>query len=184
MQININVCDNCPLRLYNTKRHNFPGVGDMYSNVCILVPSVDYDAYKAKDFEQSEHVKIIKSIISPTGELDWYIAPYVRCYNMGNTISIDIVNRCYEHFKEIQSNFTDILVCGEVVNYIGFILRNVVGSAVRLKSGVRLYFNYSPLVKYADSDKFEVFKENLIKFRNAVTYKDASQFKWMRYEDF
>lgn len=182
MQTSINVCDNCPLRLYNTKRHNFPGVGNVYSNICILVPSVDYDAYKVKDFEKSKYVEIIKSTLSLTGELDWYITPLVRCYNSNNIISLDVVQKCYQYFRRIEDNFTDILVCGEVASYLHFSLKDMLGTAIRLKNGCRLYFNYSPLIKYKDSDKFEVFKENLIKFRNAVTYKDSSQFKWIRYD--
>ena len=177
-----NVCKSCPLRLYNTKRHNFPGVGDIYSNVCILVPSVDYDAYKLKDFEKSRYVEVIKSIISPTGDLDWYIAPFVRCHNSTNFVSLDIIQRCYQHFRRIESNFTDIMLCGDAANYLNFKLKDMIGTAIRLKSGARLYFNYSPLVKFTDSDKFKVFEENLIKFKNAVTYKDGSQFKWIRYD--
>lgn len=40
-----NPCDNCPLRLFNSKCHNLQGVGNPFMGKLIILPNVDYDAY-------------------------------------------------------------------------------------------------------------------------------------------
>ena len=42
----MSVCDLCPMRLFNTKHYNLRGVGNPYFGKCIVIPNVDYDAYK------------------------------------------------------------------------------------------------------------------------------------------
>ena len=63
------VCDNCALRLYNTKSYNIQGIGNPFYGNCIVVPNVDYVAYKKGDMGFSTQVDVIKSIISSTGEV-------------------------------------------------------------------------------------------------------------------
>ena len=41
-------CDNCALRLFNDKCHCLEGVGNPLYGKIIVVPNVDYDAYKNK----------------------------------------------------------------------------------------------------------------------------------------
>ena len=47
------ICDNCALRLYNTKSYNLQGIGNPFYGNCIVVPNVDYKAYKGKSMDFS-----------------------------------------------------------------------------------------------------------------------------------
>ena len=43
----------------------------------------------------------------------------------------------------------------------------------------RIYgVNYSPLIKYKDDDKFELFKNHLTKWFKSVNERDFSQYKY------
>ena len=105
------------MRLFNTKHYNLQGIGNPYFGKCIVIPNVDYVAYKKGDIEFSKYVEIIKSIISSTGELsDIFIVPYIRC---NETISCkltdEVYNRCLVNFSNdiIKYDFQDILLLGE-----------------------------------------------------------------------
>ena len=75
----MDVCKDCPLRLFNIKHHNLQGIGNPYFGICIVIPNVDYDAYKKGNIGYSNQVEIIKSIISSTGELtDVFILPFMK----------------------------------------------------------------------------------------------------------
>lgn len=56
----IDVCSGCSLRLFNTKHYNLYGIGNPYFGNCIVVPNVDYNAYKKGSMGFSDQVKIIK----------------------------------------------------------------------------------------------------------------------------
>ena len=77
----MNVCKDCPLRLFNDKCHCFKGVGNPLYGKIIVVPNVDYDAYKNKGMTFSKYVEIINEALSPsTGGLnDYFIVPLIRC---------------------------------------------------------------------------------------------------------
>ena len=76
----MNYCEDCVIRLFNTKHYNLQGIGNPYFGNCIIVPNVDYNAYKKGGMKFSKQVEIIKSIISSTGELDdLYVLPLIRC---------------------------------------------------------------------------------------------------------
>ena len=66
-------CDNCALRLFNDKCHCLEGVGNPNYGTLIVVPNVDYNAYKNKGMTFSKYVEIINDILSPsTGGLEEY----------------------------------------------------------------------------------------------------------------
>ena len=58
-----NICSNCALRLYNTKSYNLQGVGNPYKGNVIVVPNVDYKAYKGKSMDFSTQVEIIEHVL-------------------------------------------------------------------------------------------------------------------------
>ena len=75
------VCDGCALRLYNTKSYNLHGVGNPFSGNCIVVPNVDYKAYKGKSMDFSTQVEVIRNILIPFtggGESNFYIVPLIN----------------------------------------------------------------------------------------------------------
>lgn len=89
----MDVCKDCPMRLFNIKHHNLQGIGNPYFGICIVIPNVDYDAYKKGNIGYSNQVEIIKSIISSTGELtDVFILPFIRC---NETIACELNNDIY-----------------------------------------------------------------------------------------
>ena len=63
----MDVCSDCALRLFNTKHHNLQGIGNPYFGICIVIPNVDYDAYKKGNIGYSEYegnVSVKKDITS------------------------------------------------------------------------------------------------------------------------
>ena len=57
-----NICDSCALRLFNDKCHCLEGVGNPNYGTLIVVPNVDYNAYKNKGMTFSKYVEIIKKV--------------------------------------------------------------------------------------------------------------------------
>ena len=55
-----NVCDNCALGMFNTKCKCLHGVGNPMSGMMIVVPNVDYNAYKNRGMTFSKYVEIVK----------------------------------------------------------------------------------------------------------------------------
>lgn len=41
----------------------------------------------------------------------------------------------------------------------------------------RYWVNYSPLINYTDSDKYEIFKSNLIRWYNSIKNNDFTNYK-------
>lgn len=165
-------CDGCPMRLYNEKCHNLKGIGNPIMGNLILVPNVDYVAYKNKSMQYSNLVDIICDILS-TGVLEnIYILPYIRCNaNMGYPITPQIEQRCIHYLMDdiTKYNFSNILLLGDTVNKL--LGDNITDSlnTIRVSKNKRYYAsNYSPLIKYIDKDKYEIFKNNLIRWYNNV----------------
>ena len=113
----LKVCEECPMRLFNTKHYNLQGIGNPYFGNCIVVPNVDYNAYKKGSMGFSNQVKIIKeSLHLSTGggdELEeLYIVPLIRC---NESISCELddnsYNRCLQHFaNDVRKyNFKNIV---------------------------------------------------------------------------
>ena len=98
-------CEQCPMRLFNTKCHNLEGVGNPWTGKVIIVPNVDYDAYRGKDMGFSSQVDVIKSIIFPTEEVeDVFILPLIRCNtNISCELNDDILRRCLHYLaKDVE----------------------------------------------------------------------------------
>lgn len=174
------VCEECPVRLFNTKHHNLRGVGNPYFGKCIVVPNVDYVAYKKGDMGFSKQVEIIKECLPSTGGLDnVYIVPLIRCNeNIACEINDDIYRRCLTHFAEDikQYDFHHIMLLGEAGRRFTSVDISTYIDTVMVSCNGRSYcVNYSPLIKYVDDSKFEVFKEHLVKWYNSAVnynYKD------------
>lgn len=169
----INICDRCPMRLYNTKGYNISGVGNALYGNCIVVPNVDYPAYKGQDMSFSNQVKIITDILSSTGELDKvYIVPLIRCNeNISCQINKDVINNCLHYFIEDikKYNFNKILLLGNAARR--FLNCDITENLnVMCISNNRKFYgvSYSPLIKYTNEEKFNVFKDKLLHWYNCV----------------
>ena len=179
------VCTGCAMRLFNTKHYNLQGIGNPYFGKCIVIPNVDYIAYKKGDIGFSKQVEIIKSIISSTGELsNVFIVPFIRC---NETISCelndDIYRRCLTNFaNDIRKfDFQDILLLGEAGRRFFTCDINQYLDTIMISSNNRRYcVNYSPLIKYFDDNKFEVFKSHLLKWYNSVNNKCYNGYEILR----
>ena len=180
-----NVCEDCVARLFNTKHYNLQGIGNPYFGKCIVIPNVDYVAYKKGNIGFSKQVEIIKSVISSTGELvDVYILPFIRC---NETISCeftdDVYRRCLTHFASdiIKYDFKDILLLGEAGRrFLACDINQYLDTIIISSNNRRYCVNYSPLIKYIDDNKFEVFKNHLLKWYNSVNNKIYNGYEILR----
>lgn len=171
----MNYCKDCALRLYNTKTHNLSGIGNCWNNRCIVVPNVDYQAYKGKSMSFSVQVDKIKDILLlSTGELlsNLYIVPLIRC---NETISCEIndkiYNNCLHYFAEDvkKYQFKDILLLGSAARrFLQCNINDYLNTVFISKNNRRYFVNYSPMIELIDKNKFEVFKRQLIKWYNAT----------------
>ena len=171
----MNICENCPIRLFNTKHYNLHGVGNPYFGNCIVVPNVDYSAYKNGNMGFSEQVKIIKEVLNlPTGEGDSlnniFIVPLIRC-NESISCEIDKIsyNRCLHHFANDMRKyqFKRILLLGDAGRrFLNCDITENLNTLIVSSNNKFYNINYSPLIKYKDDEKFNVFKTYLIKWYN------------------
>lgn len=181
----MDVCKECPMRLFNIKHYNLQGIGNPYLGKCIVIPNVDYNAYKKGNIGYSNQVEIIKSVISSTGEVtDLYILPFIRCNEtIACELNDDIYNRCLYHFSNDinKYQFKHILLLGDAGRrFLNCDIKDNLNNLC-ISSNGRIYsINYSPLVKYTDNNKFEVFKTYLRKWYNSITYNDFTQYNILR----
>ena len=169
------VCNNCALRLYNTKSYNLQGVGNPYMGNVIVVPNVDYKAYKGKSMDFSAQVEIIKDILIPfTGveESNFYIVPLIRC---NERISCEVDNatykRCLQYFADdiTKYDFKNILLLGNAARrFLNVNISDCLDKVYVSKNNRRYFINYSPLVQFIDDKLYETFKSNLIKWNNSI----------------
>lgn len=167
-------CDECAMRLFNTKQYNLQGIGNPHYGRCIIVPNVDYIAYKKGSMDFSSQVEIIKECISSTGEVDdLYIAPLIRCNeSIACELTDDIYNRCITYFAEDikKYNFKFIMLLGNAGRkFLNCDISNNLNTLGISKNGRFYSVNYSPLVKYTNEDKFEEFKINLIRWYRLIS---------------
>ena len=97
----MNVCEQCPLRLFNDRGHNISGIGNIWSGSALVLPNVDKPAYKKQDMSFSSQVAIINTIL-PTGGLEQnlYAVPLIRCNEKFDIEITDrIINRCSFYFN-------------------------------------------------------------------------------------
>ena len=184
---NVDWCKDCAIRLFNKKHYNLQGVGNPWSGKCIVVPNVDYDAYKTGDMSFSKQVELIKQIIPfSTGEEEpnLYILPLIRC---NERISCKLDNesyrKCLHYFAEDVSkyDFRDILLLGDAGRRFLSIDITSWFNTIFVSSNNRRYaVNYSPFISYVNSNKFETFKTNLYKWYNAVSNIDFKGYEIKR----
>ena len=172
------ICDDCALKLYNTKHYNLQGVGNPWNGICIVIPNVDYSAYKKGNLNFSEQVEIIKHIFS-TGEeeqnniLDYvYIVPLIRCNETVSCPIDDITyNKCL-HFlaDDVRTyKFHDILLLGNACRrFLGINPGKYLNEIFISKKGIRYAANYSPLVKLVNANLFDVFQKHLVNWYNNI----------------
>lgn len=167
-------CDNCVMRLFNNKKYHFKGVGNPWYGTCIIVPTVDYFAYKKGDMNYSSQVKVIKDVISSTGEVESiYITPLIKCTSYtGCIIDNTIISNCMNYLsKEVKTyDFKNILLLGDAAkHFLNIDSINDKLDTIYISRNQRRYFiNYSPNVKHFNADNYKVFKHNLIKFINSI----------------
>lgn len=178
----MNVCESCVLRLFNPDHYNMSGTGNPYSGLCIIVPSVDNQAYKKGDFAYSTQVKIIKDVLSSTGEVDVFIVPLVRCKDAEGHHAANLVyGRCMKYFAMDLQNwqFRHILVLGDAAQHLLHweVTPNL--NYVSISKNQRTYaVNYAPLVKTTDKAKFEVFKHYLLKWYRCAKSNDFTPYNF------
>ena len=97
----MNVCEQCPLRLFNNKGYNLQGIGNTWSGNALVLPNVDYKAYKKQDMSFSSQVEVVSTILSTGGlEANLYVIPLLRCNeNFDIEITDKIINRCLTYFN-------------------------------------------------------------------------------------
>lgn len=174
----MNICDDCALRLFNSKGYNINGIGNIWSGNALVLPNVDIPAYKKQDMSFSSQVEIIKQIL-PTGGLEQnlYVLPLIRCSeHFDIEITQRILVRCLNHFNKDVDNhqIKNIMLCGDAARRMLNIedLKPYLDTVICDNKTKRRYFiNYSPLVKYTNDNLFEIFKSHLIKYYNSVINK-------------
>lgn len=188
----MNICEDCPMRLFNTKNYNLHGVGNPYFGNCIVVPNVDYSAYKKGSMGFSEQVKIIKEVLHPsTGERDnldnlddIYIVPLIRC---NETISCELddnsYNRCLTHFANDMRKyqFKRILLLGDAGRrFLNCDITENLNTLMVSANNKFYNINYSPLIKYKNNEKFFIFETYLIRWYNWCKFQVSTYDKVIR----
>lgn len=178
----MNYCEDCVIRLFNNKHYNLQGIGNPYFGNCIIVPNVDYNAYKKGGMEFSKQVEIIKSLISSTGELDdLYILPLIRCNEyISCELNEDSYLKCIgyliEDMKKYQ--FKNIMLLGSAGRrFLNCNISDYFDTIFISVNNRRYWVNYSPLINYTDFDKYEIFKSNLIRWYNSIKNNDFTNYK-------
>lgn len=178
----MNYCEDCVIRLFNTKHYNLQGIGNPYFGNCIVIPNVDYNAYKKGGMEFSKQVEIIKSLISSTGELDdLYILPLIRCNEyISCELNEDSYLKCIGYLVEDMKKyqFKNIMLLGSAGRrFLNCNISDYFDTIFVSINNRRYWVNYSPLISYTDSDKYEIFKSNLIRWYNSIKNNDFSNYK-------
>lgn len=187
----MNICDSCPMRLFNEKHYNLQGIGNPFLGKVIVIPNVDYDAYKLGDMSYSHQVSLIQEVLedrliyhhSSTGvELfNLYILPLVRCNEVVSSgLDNASYHRCLQLFAEDvkKYDFQDILLLGEAARRFLSVdaLKPYLNNLFVSKNKRRYAVNYSPLIKHTGEYHYDIFKDNLIKWFNFTIEHDYSQY--------
>lgn len=178
----MNYCEDCVIRLFNTKHYNLQGIGNPYFGNCIIVPNVDYNAYKKGGMEFSKQVEIIKSLISSTGELDdLYVLPLIRCNEyISCELNEDSYLKCIGYLVEDMKKyqFKNIMLLGSAGRrFLNCNISDYFDTIFVSVNNRRYWVNYSPLINYTDSNKYETFKNNLIRWYNSIKNNDFTNYK-------
>lgn len=180
----MNYCEDCVIRLFNNKHYNLQGIGNPYFGNCIIVPNVDYNAYKKGGMEFSKQVEIIKSLISSTGELDdLYILPLIRCNEyISCELNEDSYLKCIGYLVEDMKKyqFKNIMLLGSAGRrFLNCNISDYFDTIFISVNNRRYWVNYSSLINYTDSDKYEIFKSNLIRWYNSIKNNDFTNYKFL-----
>mgnify|MGYP004463386093 FL=1 len=178
----MNYCEDCVIRLFNNKHYNLQGIGNPYFGNCIIVPNVDYNAYKKGGMEFSKQVEIIKSLISSTGELDdLYVLPLIRCNEyISCELNEDSYLKCIGYLVEDMKKyqFKNIMLLGSAGRrFLNCNISDYFDTIFISVNNRRYWVNYSPFINYTDSDKYEIFKSNLIRWYNSIKNNDFTNYK-------
>lgn len=180
-------CEDCAMRLFNTKHHNLQGIGNPYFGNVIIVPNVDYDAYKKGSMDFSSQVDVIRECLSSsTGEGDsLYIAPLLRCnVQIACEVTNDILLKCLNYLAaDVKKyNYKNILLLGDAATkFLNCNIKDNLDNLI-ISKNKRIYaVNYSPLIKYVDEDKFKIFKSHLIKWYNFCKDSTYNPYKQIIY---
>lgn len=178
----MNYCEDCVIRLFNNKHYNLQGIGNPYFGNCIIIPNVDYNAYKKGGMEFSKQVEIIKSLISSTGELDdLYVLPLIRCNEyISCELNEDSYLKCIGYLVEDMKKyqFKNIMLLGSAGRrFLNCNISDYFDTIFVSINNRRYWVNYSPLINYTDSDKYEIFKSNLIRWYNSIKNNDFTNYK-------
>ena len=164
-------CAECAMRLFNEKGHKLEGIGNPYSGNLIIIPNVDYIAYKKHNMKFSSYVDIITGLSFTGGLENLYILPYIRCNDLGCPVTDDIETRCSYYLSEDfkKYNFTNIMVLGNVVNkFLGRSIKDL-NNTILVSKNKRFYAaTYSPFIKFIDKEKYEQFKKDIKRWYNSV----------------
>lgn len=180
----MNYCEDCVIRLFNNKHYNLQGIGNPYFGNCIIVPNVDYNAYKKGGMEFSKQVEIIKSLISSTGELDdLYVLPLIRCNEyISCELNEDSYLKCIGYLVEDMKKyqFKNIMLLGSAGRrFLNCNISDYFDTIFISVNNRRYWVNYSPLINYTDSNKYEIFKSNLIRWYNSIKNNDFTNYKFL-----
>ena len=171
----MDICEECPMRLFNNRHYNLHGIGNPYFGNCIVVPNVDYSAYKKGSMGFSSQVNIIKEILHPsTGEQDnlddVYIVPLIRCNeSISCELDDDSYKRCLTHFANDMRKyqFKRILLLGDAGRrFLNCDITENLNTLMVSPNNKFYNINYSPLIKYKDNEKFFIFETYLIRWYN------------------
>lgn len=172
------ICDNCALRLINDKAYNLQGVGNPLYGNAIIIPNVDYKAYRKKQLLFGDYVKEIQSSLSSTGELNnIYITPLLHCkvdkiYPVNDDIIINCSKILEYEFKKY--NFKRVLILGSAVEKLMRLdLSKFAGKTLFYKQkGIYYTLSYSPLIKHSNNNLYKLFKLHLLKWYENVINKN------------
>lgn len=205
-----NQCNNCPIRLYNDKGYYFNGIGNAWSGNLIIIPNVDNPSYKKGNIKFSDYINIIndclndanysnvsgtseasgadnKPNIPSTGGLEqanMYYVPLIRCNEcISAEITDDILRRCQTYLIEDinKYNFKHILLLGSAVERFLHTTISSVRNSIIVSKNKRIYYStYSPLIKYINKDKYEIFKNDINRFFNSINNDDYSRYELVK----
>ena len=183
----MNWCENCALRLYNTKNHNLQGIGNPWAGNCIVVSNVDGSAYKHGDMSFSKQVEVIKETIIPsTGVEDsnLFIVPLIRC-NENISCKLDTASyaKCLHYFAEDveKYDFKHIMLLGTAARrFLSTDITPYLNTIVVSSNNREYAVNYSPFIKYVDERKYDVFKNQLLKWYNAIQYDNFKYYEFIK----
>lgn len=178
------MCEGCALRLFNDKCHNLQGVGNPWCGRVVIIPNVDYGAYKFKDMAFSASVEVISNVISSTGRLEnLYVQPLIRCTETtGCEANSDIITRCMSYLAEDFRTYQwkDVMLCGlSATRFLNVDVKDNLNSIFISANKVRYVVNYNPLVKHFNDVQYNKFCKYFMKWYFSSITQDYSEYNFV-----